>query len=242
MLLYFLLIVATHACDFPIYSKITPEHKNMVYIVRNMDINKKFHEEFTLEKLNHSLFKTQIHTISPWRRPGNFKQILFADFFENNILKYENMTLTEIISYPEDRMFYPFLYSPMQIDTYEDLRRTIIPSPIDSLHSCEHLNHIGSSFHKEYFIGARGQGANFHLHGEIFTQVVSGKKLWMVIDDFEHIDMGPEELIANNINSLLKNTDVKKCIAYAGDLIHIPKNIIHGSFNYKTTLASGCIL
>ena len=235
--------MATDACDFPIYKRITPLNKDIVYIVRNMNINKKFHEEFTLEKLNNSLFKTSVHTISPWRRPGNFKRDFFSTVLENNILKYEDMPLSDIIDNPEDRMLYPFLYSPMEINMdYKELRRTIIPHHIGRLHSCEHLNHIGSDFHDEYFIGARGQGANFHFHGEIFTQVISGKKVWMVINDFNHVDILPEDLIANNIRSLLKNKHVKKCTAYEGDLIHIPKNTIHGSFNYNTTLAAGCIL
>jgi len=245
MLLYFLLLVAAAACDFPIYKKITPLHKNTVYIIRNMNINTKFHEEFNLDKLNNSLFETSVHTMSPWKRPGNFKQVVFSDFLENNILRYEAMSLSDIIGYPEDRMLYPFLYSPTEINmnyNNKESTRTIIPQKIARLHSCEHLKRIGSNFNTEYFIGARGQGANFHSHNEIFTQITHGKKLWMVINDFDDVNIGPKELIAHNIRSLLTNKRVKKCIARAGDLIHIPKNTIHGSFNYRTTLASGCIL
>lgn len=247
MILYLLLIVSSQACDFPIYKKITPLHKDTVYIVRQMNVNRQFHEQFTMKNLNESLYHRNVHTMSPWKRPGNFKQAVFSEFLNDHIKKYEDMSLSDIIIYPEDRMIYPFLYSPNDIRmdyNNKQTTQTIIPKHISKLHSCSHLSRIGPTdrFNAEYFIGARGQGANFHKHNEIFTQITSGKKLWMVISDFDHVDIGPEELIASNIRSLLKNKRVKRCMAYAGDLIHIPKNTIHGSFNYKTTLASGCIL
>lgn len=240
-----LLFVTVSACDFPVYNSVDPSKRNEVYVVRKVSVNKAFHNAFTLENINRSLHSVEVHTMSPWKRPDNFDTVQFSPFLQNSIMKYHDMKVEEILKKPETRMLYPFKSRPdRQRMTYNDASTTksIIPPHIRKLHTCKHLRRVRKRFEREYFIGAKGQGANFHSHNEIFTHIASGKKLWMIADNFYDTGLRPNDLIAEKITELVINRKIKRCVTEQEDLIHIPKGSIHGTFNLETTLASGCIL
>lgn len=205
-----------------------------VYMIRKHSANKMFNELFTIENLNKSISQT-VFTMQPLQQPMDYKRVIFQKFIDKHYTEYENMSFKEILKRPYTRMLYPHANSSYPI----------VPDHILHHHSCDHVKQFGVKRNWDFFISAKGQSANFHAHDEIFTQVASGKKLWMIANNYKDLHalgIGPRDTPAKNIYGLIRDKRIRKCVAGPGDIIHIPKNAIHGMFNLKNTMASGCII
>lgn len=239
MKLLFLLFTSASAsmfdfdCDFMELPDISSDRAEEIYVVRNHPSNKEWNKDFTLENMNKSIHSKIIPHMKPLNAPDDFKIMRFSDFLKNNILKYDEKSLEEILMNDyEERMLFPFV----------NHSHTIFPSLTDG-HSCEHMEQYAVKVNKDYFIGAKGSGVNFHQHHEIFNQLVSGKKLWLILDDYSALNglHGPSDIISPKIMELVELEGIKLCISGPSDIIHIPKNTIHATFNLETSISSACI-
>ena len=236
--MYLLLIYsnALHVpCDFPEYSKPLGSKTREVYILRNKTIHPRFNEMFTIENMKSYLKNKRVFTMEPLRQPSNYKRMGFSKFIRNHFDAYKKQKFKTLLKKPYTRMLYPHFNSTTPI----------IPPDILQHHSCDYVKGFGLKRNWDFFISAKGQSANFHAHDEIFTQVVSGEKLWMIANnynDIQDIGLGPYETPSKHIKRLIRDKRIKKCIAKKNDIIHIPKGAIHAMFNLKNTLAASCII
>lgn len=237
-LLHFLFFSVAHAmfdisCDFTELQDISSSHVKNVYVVRNHYSNFQWNKNFTIENINKTIHSKIIPHMTPANAPTDFKVMKFSDFLTNHLLEHDKKSMEEIMMNDyEERMLFPF----------ENHTHTIFPSLTDG-HSCEYMDQYAKKVHKDYFVGAKGTGVNFHQHHEIFNQLVSGKKLWLILDDYTSLNglMGPDDIIAPKILDLIEMKEIKMCILFPGDIIHVPKDIIHATFNLKTSISSACI-
>jgi len=212
---------------------ISSDHTEEVYVVRNHPSNKEWNKEFTLENMDKHVHSNIIPHMKPLNAPDDFKTMRFSTFLEKHILKYDDQSLEEILMNDyEDRMLFPFV----------NHSHTIFPSLTDG-HSCEHMEQYAVKVNKDYFIGAKGSGVNFHQHHEIFNQLVSGKKLWLILDDYTTLNgvHGPRDIISPKIMELVELDGIKLCIMEPGDIIHLPADTIHATFNIETSISTACI-
>lgn len=239
-LLIFYLLSTAVALNFDVPCDILEESelvsKPYPYIIRNYSsFNKEFNKLITPQMFMDALENTTIITYQPYNRPTDLKREKFGPMFKNHFLKYENMSMEEILSQkPLDTRV---------IATHFNQTHDIIPDHILKLFDCSFLGESWVS-HTDFFLSAKGQGTNFHLHGEIWTQTTFGKKLWLFAKDkevLEQIGMTSQQTPAKHIKQLLSSRTVKKCIANKNDVIYIPARVAHGTFNLENTFASSCI-
>ena len=121
------------------------------------------------------------------------------------------------------------------------------PKYMVDLHDCEFARQLAPAKEAswDYFLSAKGQSVNFHQHNAIFTQVTSGRKLWMFPEHgevLEELHISKQKTPASYIEKLINHPRVKTCVAEAGDTTFIPTKMLHGVFNLETTLAHGCVI
>ena len=221
-------------CDFPELLDISSDRMTEMYVVRNHASNKEWNKGFTLENMNYTISSKTISHFHPLAKPVDYRSMEFSEFLLEHILEYHDMPLEEILAMrSEERMLFPF----------ENESHTIFPSLTDG-HSCDYLLPFGiTELATDYFIGAKGSGLNFHQHEEVFNQLVSGKKLWLIVDDYSFlsgIDISGST-ISSKIMDLIQSEGIKKCITLKGDIMHVPKDIVHATFNLETSISSACI-
>lgn len=222
-------------CDFSEYNDLQNSKNEEVYIIKNKSIHPRFNELFTIDNMIPYLEKKQVFTMEPLRQPSNYKRVGFSKFIRNHFDAYKKQKFKTLLKRPYIRMLYPHFNSTTPI----------IPPDILKHHSCDYVKHLGLKRNWDFFISAKGQSANFHAHDEIFTQVVSGEKLWMIArnyNDIQDIGLSPYETPSKHIKKLIRDKRIKKCIAKENDIIHIPKGAIHAMFNLKNTMAASCII
>ena len=220
-------------CQLTELPDISSDHTEEIYVVRDQPSNREWNKEFTLENMNKSIHSKVIPHMKPLNAPDDFKIMRFSDFLKKHILKYDDKSLEEILMNDyEERMLFPFV----------NHSHTIVPS-LTGGHSCEYMEEYALKVNKDYFVGAKGSGVNFHQHHEIFNQLVSGKKLWLILDDYSSLSgiHGPSDIISPKIMELVELDGIKMCIMEPGDIIHLPKDTIHATFNLETSISSACI-
>ena len=229
-----LLIPIVQACDFVELPDISV-NPHQIYVVRNHSSNREWNKGFTLQNMHKTLHSKVIQHALPQTRPADFKSMVFAEFLEKHILWYDTKPLNTT---KEHRAIMTFDDYPRH-DIFGDIFGSLTNG-----HSCEHIRtHDGDQW-RDYFIGTKGAGVNFHQHAEIFHQLVSGKKLWLILENFSTIQdfHGPRDAIAPKINKIMQLDGVKTCIIGPGDIIHVPQNTIHGIFNLETSISTACLI
>ena len=225
-----LLIPIVQACDFVELPDISA-NKDLIYVVRNHSSNREWNKGFTLQNMNKTLHSKVIQHVLPQSRPADFKSMGFAEFLEKHILWYDTKPLNTT---KEHRA----------IMTFDEYPRLDIFGSLTNGHSCEHTRTHNGHQWKDYFIGTKGAGVNFHYHSEVFHQLVSGKKLWIILENLSTIQdsHGPRDAIAPKINKIMQLDGVKTCIIGPGDIIHVPQHTIHGIFNMETSISTACLI
>ena len=206
------------------------------YIIRNHStFNKKFNELLTPEALMKALKNATILTYQPYNKPTDLKREKFGPMFQDHFLKYENMSMEEILAQrPRDTRM---------ISTLFNRTHDIIPDHILKHHDCSFLGGPHAQ-QKDFFLSAKGQGTNFHMHGKIWTQTVFGSKLWLFAKDkevLEQIGMSAEQTPAQHIYRLISTRTVNMCIANKNDIVYVPQAQAHATFNLQNTFAASCI-
>lgn len=227
-MLILLLIPIVQACDFVEFPDISA-NPHQIYVVRNHSSNREWNKGFTLRNMNKTIHSKLIRHYLPQSKPAHFESMVFAEFLEKHILSYDKKPLNTT---KKHRM----------LRTHSDrITRTDIFDSLTNEHSCDYT--IRKSF-KDFFIGTKGAGVNFHQHAEVFHQLVSGKKLWLILEDYSIIQdfLGPRDAIAPKINKLVQLDGVKTCIIGPGDIIHVPQYTIHGIFNLETSISTACLI
>ena len=211
-------------CDFLIGVGLSSE----VYVMRNHSSNVEWSKSFTLENMNRSMHSKTVWHYLPQQVPADHKRIKFSHFLEKYVLQYDAKPLNP----RDDHRMLSTIYSP----TYN------IFGKLTDGHTC---NHTGEPrYGRDYFIGTKGAGVNFHQHFEIYHHLISGRKMFLIADDYSVFDgiLGPRDALAPKIEEILELDGVKKCIIGPGDMIHLPKHAIHGVFNLETSISSACVI
>lgn len=222
-------------CDFPEYEIPLRSKSKQVYIMRNKSIHPQFNKLFTIKNMVSYLKNKPVFSMEPYHQPSIYKRVNFTTFIRKHFTAYEKRKMKSLLKNPYTRMLYPHFNSTTPI----------IPPEILKYHSCDYVKHFGLKRNWDFFISAKGQSANFHAHDEIFTQIVSGEKLWLIannLHDLHDIGIRPNETPSMHIRKLIRDKRIKKCVAKENDIIHIPTGTMHAMFNIKNTLAASCII
>jgi len=224
-------------CNFVEFEK--PQLYHEPYILRNRSYNTAFNKAYSIKNLKNALKDHPFMSMQPRFAPMDYVKESFSTFINEHVLKYENMSLWEIINREELDTRMPF----MRFNT----THPVLPDEMHVLHNCSFAGEIGQIRQTtwDYFLSAKGQSVNFHRHNGIFTQVTKGRKLWLIPEDMsvlEEIGVGKMETPASHIEDLINHPRVKTCVAEENDIAYIPDKTLHGVFNLETTLAHGCIL
>jgi len=231
----FFIIVSTTAfeisCDIDIYDAVQTD-TSKPYVVRNYvdALSEEFKDSYTFENINRTLHNVSVPTMAAYSFPHEVVEKTFHDYLIDDV--YPFMTF-EVSKYNK-RMLLPVRFERGKMNS-------VIPSSIRNLHKCDYMKHLYSAVEEEFYIGSAGQGANFHKHMEIYNQVVHGKKIWfLAFNEGDIQGIAGEKLLADNINSVINNKNIKRCTLEENDLIFVPMGIYHATFNLKPTLAAAC--
>ena len=209
-------------CDFLIGVGLS----HQVYVMRNHSSNVEWNKGFTLDSMNRSMHSQSVEHYLPYSVPTDYRHIKFSHFLEEHLLRYDGH-----LDPKESHRMLLSMINPF----------TSVFGSLTDGHSCDHT---GKPSMEDYFIGAKGAGVNVHQHQEIYHQLISGRKLFLIVDDYSVLKdvLGPLDAIGPKVKKLLNMDDVKKCIIEPGDIMHLPKNTIHGVFNLETSISSGCVI
>lgn len=224
-------------CNIPEYAE--PVMSDVPYIIRNATFNKEFNAAYTVEKLKEHLGNSDIMSFHPGFSPDDYKRVPFTDFIDTHVLKYDNWSIYKILSQKRLDVRMPF----MRYNT----THPILSDEMLNKHDCSFANHLTASnkTHWDYFLSAKGQSVNFHTHNAIFTQITSGKKLWLFPEDghvLEELKISKLKTPAYKINKIINHPRVKTCVAEKNDVTFVPHEKFHGVFNLETTMAHGCVI
>lgn len=218
-------------CDFDIYDTVQ-QGLTTPYVIRNFKnaMTKEFKSAYTFHNLNKTLHNVKVPTMLAHSYPTDIIEKTFHEYLVDNI----NPFLTVETDVYNDRMLLPMRFENGQ-------RKSIIPSTIQKLHTCDYMKHLYTSVEKEYYIGSAGQGANFHKHMEIYNQVIHGEKVWfLAYKEGDISKVAGEKLLIDNLWSVMENKKIQKCKLYENDMIYVPSNVYHATLNLKPTLAAAC--
>lgn len=224
-------------CNFVEFEK--PQQYHEPYILRNRSYNAAFNKAYTIKNLKNALKDHPFMSMQPLYAPIEYVKESFSKFIDEHVLKYDNMSLWEIVNRETLDTRMPF----MRFNT----THPVLPDEMHELHNCSFAGEIAqtNSTTWDYFLSAKGQSVNFHAHNAIFTQVTKGKKLWLIPEDMDvlrEIGVGERDTPALHIEKLINHPRVKTCVAEENDITYIPLKTLHGVFNLETTLAHGCII
>ena len=205
------------------------------YIVRNHKSNMDFHKDFTLREMNLSLAHTYIEHSEYTPDLRNIENMFFSDFLHEHIMRHDHKTIDEILV-----TNHQYEYRMMITDTAKAFGYLV------RTHSCSYMEHIanGEDPIRNFMVEAKGAGINFNRHGDMYHQLSSGQKVFLLlrdIDDLEGIH-GPRSSISWNILELLALKSIKTCVLNPGDIIRIPQFMIYATFNMETSISSSCTL
>ena len=218
-------------CDFDIYNTIQQD-RTAPYVIRDFKtaVSKDFKSAYTFYNLNKTLHNVKVPTMLAHSYPTDIVEKTFHEYLTEDL----NPFLTVETDTYNDRMLLPMKFENGQ-------RQSVIPLTIRNLHTCDYMKDLYDSVEKEYYIGSAGQGANFHKHMEIYNQVIHGEKIWfLAFKESDVSSIAGEKLLVDNLWSVLNNENIKKCKLYENDIIYVPSNVYHATFNLKPTLAAAC--
>lgn len=172
----------------------------------------------TLADMNSSMHGQRVQHYLPYSMPADYQSMPFGEFLEEHILRYEGQ---------------PYSYDHRMLATMSYPTEDIF-GELTSDFECEY---------RDFFVGARGSGVNFHEHLAIDHYLLSGSKMWFFVEDYSVIAdvLGPMEAIGPKVETLKSWPGVSVCVLEAGEMMHVPKNVIHGVFNLETSISAGCL-
>lgn len=89
------------------------------------------------------------------------------------------------------------------------------------------------------YSGQAYTGTHFHAHESAYNYLIKGKKLWMVMNDYNNYPnflnntLKPIDWYINNINYYSKNTNVTVFIQNEGEVVFIPNSKYHFALNLE---------
>lgn len=217
-----------------------PVNYNKPYIIRNSSFNSDFNAHHSIRNLQKYLKNTTVMSVAPWQKPTRYLKTTFDKVLETLIFPYENMSLYEAVHKRRNsNSRAPWMRF--------NLTHSLIPPDVHARHTCTPFYNatIKNFTQWDYFMGGKANSVMCHQHNSIFTQVTSGKKLWLFPESPEVLnEMGltPTMTPTDMIEELVNNPKVKQCVAFPNDITFIPYTTFHCVFNIETTLAHGCIV
>lgn len=218
----------------------SPVNYDKPYIIRNSSFNAEFNRHYTLKNISKYLKNTTVTTVAPWQRPTRYLKVNFDKVLETLIFPYENMSLHEAV---QERKKNNARAPWMRFN----LSHSILPPKVHEKHTCKPFHNATQKnlTQWDYFMGGKANSVMCHQHNSIFTQVTSGKKLWLFPESPEVLNemgLSPTMTPTDMIEDLVNNPKVKQCVALPNDITFIPYTTFHCVFNMETTLAHGCIV
>ena len=225
-------------CDFPEYTDDVGKNTKQAYIIRNHPANPEFRELLTFENILKEWKDETVLTFEPQQSPSVFKKAILGPFLKHNYEAYDNVNLNYLINNPEE--------NTRQLKGRFDAQRPLVPAYIWDKYSCDHINDTTPySYGWDMFLGSKGSSINFHEHNEIYTQVVTGKKLWMIAPSVDYVQnvlgLPKDHYPREKITEIMNDPKIRKCVAEPGDIFHIPRMATHGVMNLETTIAYACV-
>jgi hypothetical protein len=225
-------------CDFPEYTDDVGKNKKETYIIRNHPANPEFKELLTIENIMKEYKDRVVLTFEPQQSPTVFKKAILGPIMKRAYEAYDKVNLNYMINNPEENI--------RVLKGRFDAQTPLIPEYIFDKFSCGHINDTAPySWSWDFFIGSRGSSINFHEHNEIYTQMVRGRKLWLLAPslDYTHNVLGlpKDRFPRDKITEIMNDPNIKKCVSGPNDIFHIPHLATHGVMNLDTTVAYGCV-
>lgn len=226
-------------CDFPEYTDDVGKDRRETYIIRKHPANAEFRKLYTWENIMKEYKDSVVLTFEPWQSPSVHKKTIFGPFVERAYKAYDNVNLNYLINNPEE--------NTRVLKGRLDANNPLVPDYIWEKYGCDFLNATAEfEYSWDFFLGSKGSSVNFHYHNEIYTQIVSGKKLWLIPPSVDYVqkDLGwaEESYPRDKITEIMNDPNIRKCVAEPGDIFHIPRYQAHGVMNLETTIAAACVV
>jgi len=220
-------------CDIPQYESMPNEWLNKAFVVRNHHVPDSFKAEVELDTLYTKYGHLEIGIDHPasTRPPSPYWQrSTMKDYIDNHVLRFHNNSM----EYKMEADYLDMtLFGPTDILLHGD-GHNMIPKDVQDQYQC-------TTREKLFGLGVKGTGFNFHAHTQVFNHLIYGKKLWFLTDTVPSIsDRTSMSLIVHDLLREREKLNLKVCILEDGDMISIPTNMYHATFNLETSFFVVC--
>lgn len=180
-----------------------------------------------------------------------WRKTTLNDYIDNHVLKLQNMSIYEAL---ESNITRTYLWGPTDSNRLHDIeddhnvkrhRTNFIPVDMYSKYKCPwKYKDIELSI---FGLAGKYTGLPFHKHAWGSNEVVYGKKLWLLYPPEEKINTKNYtsiDMLFTMIEHYIDDESFyqpQMCIQNPGDVINIPGNWNHMTFNLETTLMVGCV-